>query len=107
MPFSGSVTVQTLVPRQQRTVTCAKEAVECLLEDWHLERCGRRYEAALQACMEALSGDLDGDVARSAFIEAAKASRVFVQETVANSGEEQWRARIWRRQQPTFGPPQQ
>jgi hypothetical protein len=76
LPFSPPVRV-CLDPRGRvtRAVSSTREAAECLLDDWP-QIDGSAALAAREACLAAMEGRIDADVARRAFIAAAEAAGV-------------------------------
>ena len=61
-------------------VGSARRAAECLIEGWPTEGRGPAYTAAIKACLTAIEGAGDVEVARQAFIAAAKEVGIFVRE---------------------------
>jgi hypothetical protein len=75
-PFE-SVTVQTRKIGLYRNIKSVEEAAEFLLHSWPKEK-GRLELVARIACLNALEGGLPGDVAREAFVMAAKEAGILV-----------------------------
>jgi hypothetical protein len=73
------VTVETSRLGQIRKITSVTQAAAFLLSEWPGNR-GRLHGLARQACLEALDGTITGEMARSAFIGAAKEAGIFVRE---------------------------
>lgn len=61
-------------PERERIVRSAWEGLECL-GDWPAGR-GRRYQAALRCCRDALDGWTPPEKAMRAMIEAAREARI-------------------------------
>lgn len=61
----------TLPGISTRRIDSAFEALECLTADWP-DINGRCHRRAVQACRDALDGFVSPDVARRAFLEAAR-----------------------------------
>ncbi|MEO9337225.1 DUF982 domain-containing protein [Mesorhizobium sp. SB112] len=74
-PFDNPVKVELGPIGSHRMVKSTKEAAECLLTDWPLNR-GPRHGEALDACLKVLDGHRSTSDARDAFIEAAKESEI-------------------------------
>ena len=64
-----------------RTVKSTEDAARALLAHWPRGK-GKAYEAAQQACLDALAGKVAPEVARLAFMAAARASRIHIRSTV-------------------------
>jgi hypothetical protein len=73
------VTVETSRLGQRRGITSVTQAAAFLLSEWPGER-GRLHGLARQACLEALEGTITGEMARTAFIDAAKEAGIFVRD---------------------------
>ena len=61
-------------PERERVVRSAWEGLECL-GDWPAGR-GRRYQAALRCCRDALDGWTPPEMAMRAMIDAAREARI-------------------------------
>jgi hypothetical protein len=78
-PFDAPVTVEVGEVGKYRQIRTTREASECLLTVWPLNR-GPRHRDAVDACLKVLDGHRSTSDAREAFIEAAKESEVYVQQ---------------------------
>ena len=76
-PFDAPVTVEVGQVGKYRLVSTTREAADCLLTVWPLNR-GPRHRDAVDACLKVLDGHRSTSDARDAFIEAAKESEVYV-----------------------------
>lgn len=74
--FSSPVKFETGVG-QYRIIATAEEASRFLLNQWPMEN-GVAYDAARQACLDALEGEVPADIARQAFIEACGEAGMYV-----------------------------
>lgn len=63
---------------QFRIVASTEEASDFLLNHWRVEG-GEKYLLARRACIDALGGAIEADVARQAFIEACKEANMNVE----------------------------
>ena len=79
--FHRPVVVQLGRIDRDRVVATPAEAAEILLRQWRDGDSPERMRA-MQACLEVIRGEKPPRVARSAFIEAARAARVFVGEQI-------------------------
>ena len=85
-PFEEPVTVELGQVGRYRQIRTTREATDCLLTVWPLNR-GPRHRDAVDACLKVLDGHRSTIDAREAFIEAAKESDVYVpQEEVRKAG---------------------
>jgi hypothetical protein len=75
-PFP-SVTIETQHAGKPRNIASVPEAAEVLLMNWPIHD-GVKLKAARQKCLDALDGKVTITECRSAFIEAAKEARIFV-----------------------------
>jgi hypothetical protein len=73
-----AVAIEAAHPEKIRCVRTAKEAYECLVNEWHDRRRGPAYARAKLACMGAMDGSLSADEARAAFIDAASEADILV-----------------------------
>jgi Protein of unknown function (DUF982) len=78
--YFKSVTVESAYPGKRRNISSVATAVEFLLNEWPEKR-GKLHGLARQACLEALDGTVTGDMARSAFLEAAAEANIYVENT--------------------------
>ncbi len=76
-PFDAPVTVEVGHVGKHRLISTTREATDCLLTVWPLNR-GPRHRDAVDACLKVLDGHRSTSDARDAFIEAAKESEVYV-----------------------------
>jgi hypothetical protein len=72
-----SVTIEIQPAGKSRNIASVPEAAEVLLMDWPIHD-GVKLKAARQKCLDALDGKVTITECRSAFIEAAKEARIFV-----------------------------
>ena len=79
LPFRP-VRIATDQPGRVRAVGSVREAAECLVAGWPEKGRGEAYRAALQATYNAIGETLAPEVARLAFIAAAKEAGIFVRE---------------------------
>jgi hypothetical protein len=77
--WDKGVVISTKKTGQYRVIRSTDEAALWLLEHWPIEE-GPAYLQARIACLNVLEGNEPVDVARSAFIAAAKEARIFVRE---------------------------
>jgi hypothetical protein len=54
-----------------RVVSTVREASECLMDHWPVKHEGAAFEAALQACLDAMEDKATPDAVRQAMIRAA------------------------------------
>ncbi|MFD9896618.1 DUF982 domain-containing protein [Mesorhizobium sp. NPDC059025] len=71
--FENPVTVR--LPSGKRLVTSTREAAELLLYDWPIGETGQRIMARM-ACMRVLGGGSEPEIARQAFLAAAKEAKI-------------------------------
>jgi hypothetical protein len=71
------ITIETQRGEKPRNIGSVPEAAECLLMSWPIHD-GAKLKAARQKCLDALDGKVTVGECRSAFIEAAKEARIFV-----------------------------
>lgn len=76
--FDKPVRVAIGGPGKIRNVTSTREAAECLLHRWPTKG-GPKHRLAREACIDVLAGDKDSDLARAAFIEAAKEAGIWIE----------------------------
>ena len=72
-----AVTVETGKPGEIRNITSVMEAAAFLLTEWPGKRT-RWQGLARQTCLEAMDGNIDADLARTTFIEAAKDANICI-----------------------------
>lgn len=73
--FDRPVTLELGRIGAYRRITNAREAAECLMTTWPLNR-GRRHQHAVDTCLKALEGETSADDARQALVAAAEESDV-------------------------------
>ena len=71
-----AVTVETTRIGQLRNITSVTQAAAFLLSEWPGER-GRLHGLARQPCLEAIVGNVSADLARTAFVDAAKDADIY------------------------------
>ncbi len=71
------VKVETGTPGEARSITSVMEAEAFLLTEWPGKR-ARLHGLARQACLDAMDGNTDADLARNVFIEAAKDANIYI-----------------------------
>jgi hypothetical protein len=71
--FEKPVTVS--LPSGKVRVSSTREAAEMLLYDWPVGETGRRIQARM-ACMKVIGGGSAPEVARDAFLSAAKEAKI-------------------------------
>lgn len=64
---------------QYRIIASTEEASRFLLHQWPMQN-GVAYDAARQACLDAMEGEVPADIARQAFIEACGEAGMYVME---------------------------
>ncbi|MEW9805284.1 DUF982 domain-containing protein [Mesorhizobium sp. ZMM04-5] len=74
-PFDKPVTLELGRIGDFRRIGSTREAVECLVTVWPLNR-GARHRDAVETCLKALDGHRSSEDARRALIEAAMESDV-------------------------------
>ncbi|RUX76631.1 DUF982 domain-containing protein [Mesorhizobium sp. M7A.F.Ca.US.006.04.2.1] len=75
--FSKPVAVATGISGDIRNLTNAREAFDLLNDKWRNEG-SAKHRSTLRACQQALNGNVPADIARDAFIEAAREARMLV-----------------------------
>lgn len=75
--WNEPITFETQNLGQYRTIASAAEAARVLLEDWPVEG-GIEYLRAKAVCLTVLSGEVEPDLSREAFLRAAEEAGVFV-----------------------------
>jgi hypothetical protein len=76
------VVVEAPEPGKLSHVKSVAEALECLTTGWQGLRQGPACARAKMACLAALDGNLTGDEARSAFIDAAADADILVEKQI-------------------------
>lgn len=76
--FHRPVTVQTGRIDRERIVLTTRDAAEVLLKDWPIE--SRKRARAMELCLSVIRGEKPPNVARRAFVEAAREARVLIAE---------------------------
>ncbi|MDQ2635105.1 MAG: DUF982 domain-containing protein [Pseudomonadota bacterium] len=79
-PFDEPVTLELGRIGQFRRIDTTREAAECLMTVWPLNR-GARHRDAVETCLKVLDGHRSTEDARRALIEAAKESEVLAPES--------------------------
>lgn len=76
--FSKPVPVSTGIAGGIRNLSNAEQAVELLTNHWR-DGGSVKHQAALRACRQAMNGGISADIARDAFVEAAREARILVE----------------------------
>ncbi|MBZ9708574.1 DUF982 domain-containing protein [Mesorhizobium sp. ESP7-2] len=76
--FSKPVSVSTGISGDIRNLSNAQEAIELLVNHWRNEG-SQKHRTALRACRQAVMGGIPADLARNAFVEAAREAHVLVE----------------------------
>lgn len=76
--FSKPVVVSVGVTGATRNLSNTQQAIELLTTHWR-DAGSLKHQSALRACRRAASGDMSSDVAREAFVEAAREARILVE----------------------------
>jgi len=76
--FSKPVMVSVGVTGSTHYLTNTQEAVELLTTHWR-DAGSPKHQSALRACRRAASGDVPSDIAREAFVEAAREAHILVE----------------------------
>ena len=76
--FSRPVSIATGISGEIRNLSNASQAVDLLTKHWRNEG-SPRHRLALRACRQATNGGISADVARDAFIEAAREAHMLVE----------------------------
>jgi hypothetical protein len=79
-PFDKPVTLELGRVGRYRRIDNTREAAECLMTVWPLNR-GARHRDAVETCLKVLEGHRSTADARRALIEAAKESDVLAPES--------------------------
>jgi hypothetical protein len=74
-PFQPPVTLEFGRSNARRRIASAREAAECLMTIWPLQR-GPRHRDAVETCLKVLDGHRSASEARRALIEAANESHI-------------------------------
>lgn len=77
--FEKPVTLELGRIGRYRQINNAREAAECLMTVWPLNR-GDRHRAAVETCLKVLAGHRSTEDARRALVEAALESEVLAPE---------------------------
>ena len=78
-PFEKAVTLELGRICRYRRIENTRQAAECLMTVWPLNR-GARHRDAVETCLKVLDGHRSTEDARRALIEAAKESDVLAPE---------------------------
>lgn len=76
--FSRPVPVVTGISGEITNLSNANQAVDLLTKHWRSAR-SPKHLAALQACRQAMNGGISADVARDAFVDAAREAHMLVE----------------------------
>lgn len=76
--FSRPVPVATGIAGDIQNLSNANQAVELLTKQWRSAG-SQKHLAALRACRQAMNGGILADVARDAFVEAAREAHMLVE----------------------------
>ena len=75
--WNKPITFETMRLGQYRTIASAEEAAGVLIGQWPRED-GKALRKACEACLDALEGKKDPNLARRAFLKAAEEAEVFI-----------------------------
>ena len=76
--FSKPVVVSVGVTGSIRHLSNTQQAIELLTTHWR-DTGSQKHQSALRACRRATSGDVAPDIARDAFVEAAREAHILVE----------------------------
>ena len=76
--FSRPVVVSVGVAGAARNLSNTQQAIELLTTHWR-DAGSLKHQSALRACRRATSGEVPADIAREAFIEAAREAHILVE----------------------------
>ncbi|AEH87793.1 DUF982 domain-containing protein [Mesorhizobium opportunistum] len=76
--FSKPVVVSVGVTGATRNLSNTQQAIELLTTHWR-DAGSLKHQSALRACRRAASGDVPSDIAREAFVEAAREAHILVE----------------------------
>ncbi|WP_370453318.1 DUF982 domain-containing protein [Mesorhizobium sp.] len=76
--FSRPVSVSVGIAGATRHILSAQQAVELLAGHWR-DAGSLQHSSALRACRRAMSGDVSAEIARDAFVGAAREAHVLVE----------------------------
>ncbi|MCZ8548260.1 DUF982 domain-containing protein [Mesorhizobium qingshengii] len=76
--FSKPISVATGISGDIRNLTNARQAFDLLNDHWR-DGGNDKHRSAKRACQQALNGSVSADVARDAFIDAAREARILVE----------------------------
>ncbi|MBM2712803.1 DUF982 domain-containing protein [Mesorhizobium caraganae] len=76
--FSKPVSVATGLSGDIRTLISAQQAIQLLTTNWR-DTGSEKHIAALRVCRQAVRGGISPDVARTTFVEAARAAHMLVE----------------------------
>jgi hypothetical protein len=76
--FSRPVAVSVGIAGAIRNLSHTQQAVDLLTNQWR-DAGSMKHQAALRACRRAMSGDVSPDIAREAFVEAAREAHILVE----------------------------
>jgi hypothetical protein len=85
--WSPAVIIASGVSRRPRRIDSVREAAAALVNGWPKEKTRRRqYKAACASTVRAISGEVEVEACRQAFIAAAKEAGCFTREEGAGGG---------------------
>lgn len=76
--FSRPVAVSVGITGSIRNLSNTQQAIDLLTTHWR-DSGSLKHQAALRACRRAMSGDVSPDIAREAFVDAAREAHVLVE----------------------------
>jgi hypothetical protein len=76
--FSRPVPVATGISGEIKNLSNANQAVDLLTKHWRSAG-SQKHLAALRACRQAVNGGIAADVARDAFVDAAREAHILVE----------------------------
>ncbi|MGF6178510.1 hypothetical protein ABIE33_006830 [Ensifer sp. 4252] len=71
-PWNEAVVIRPPNAEHDVVVGSASQAASVLKDNWPAPKSGSVYQAAVTACLEAMSGHVPGYIARWAFVKAAR-----------------------------------
>ncbi|MBZ9756186.1 DUF982 domain-containing protein [Mesorhizobium sp. ESP6-5] len=77
--FSKPVVVSVGVAGAIRNLSNTQQAIELLTTHWR-DAGSLKHQSALRACRRTMSGDLPPEIAREAFVEAAREAHILVEQ---------------------------
>ena len=76
--FSKPVMISVGITGSIRNLSNTQQAIELLTTHWR-DSGSLKQQAALRACRRAMSGDVPPDIAREAFVDAAREAHVLIE----------------------------